>query len=91
MVTQSPRRPVGFYESVLREWRVHGILKGLTDSEAVLLGAQFTGLAIANTAGDSTLHDAQIEVAIRAMRTAYVGRIAVREGFGRPVPTSSDL
>lgn len=82
---QSPRRPKGYYESVLREWRTLGIIQGLTDMETILLGAQFTGLAVAAAIATPPEHEAQLGVATRAMHTAYSGRMAVKHGFGRPV------
>lgn len=90
---QSPKREAGYYESVLREWRVTGIVKGLTDLEAILLGAQFTGLAVAATEATPAEHEAQLGVATRAMNTAYTGRMAVRHGFGIPMtpPLETDL
>jgi len=82
---QSPKRPKGYYEAMLREWRVAGILHGLTDLETILLGAQFTGLAVAAANGTPAEHEAQLGVATRAMHTAYSGRMAVKHGFGRPM------
>jgi hypothetical protein len=81
---QSPKRPKGYYESVLTEWRVSGILRGLTELETILLGAQFTGLAVAAAEVTPPEHEAQLGVATRAMHTAYSGRMAVKHGFGRP-------
>lgn len=91
MPPMNPKRPKGFYESVLRDWRVAGIVKGLTDEETVLLGAQFTGLAIAAMEVSADAHAAHLDLATRAMHSAYIGRMAVRQGFGRPVePPKAD-
>lgn len=81
----SPKRPPGFYEDVLKKWRTVGLLTGLTESETILLGAQFTGLAVAASDGTPVEHEAQLQIASRAMNTAYVGRVAVKAGFGWPV------
>lgn len=83
--TQSPKRERGFYEGVIRAWRCEAILQGLTDSETLLLAAQFAGLAVAACPGTPAEHEAQIDIACRALRTAYVGRQAVKEGFGFPM------
>jgi cyanate permease len=82
---QSPKREKGYYEAVLREWRVAGVMRGLTDAETILLGAQFTGLAVAMADVTPPEHEAQLGVATRAMHTAYSGRMAVKHGFGIPM------
>lgn len=81
----APQRPDGFYESVLLHWRSFGVQAGLTEIETVMCAAQFTGLAIAAAPGNAKVHDAHLDTATRAMHTAYLGRVAVRNGFGRPV------
>lgn len=80
MPRQSPKRPAGFYESAIQEWRSEGILRGLTDQETVLLSAQFCGLAVAKSALSADGHVAMLDLAVRAMHTAYAGRMAVRAG-----------
>ena len=89
MSDHSPKRPRGFYEAALRQWRVAGILHGLTDMETVLLSAQFCGLAVAAADKPPDESEAHIEVAIRALRTAYAGRMATRHGYGRDVVNDS--
>lgn len=85
MSDHSPIRPPRYYEEILKRWRVAGILHGLTDSETILLAAQFAGLAVAAAEVPIEEQEAQIEVAIRALRTAYAGRMMVKQGYGRAV------
>lgn len=89
MPDHSLTRPPGYYEEILKGWRVAGILHGLTDTETILLSAQFCGLAVAAAEGSSREHEAQIGVATRAMHTAYAGRMAIKQGWGHPVVKES--
>lgn len=89
MAKQTPRRPRGYYEDAIREWRCTAIIAGMTDSEVALCAAQFAGLAIANTNLGIEGQTQMLDVATRAMRTAHMGRVAIRQGFGRPVPTDA--
>ena len=89
MSDHSPKRPRGFYEAALRQWRVAGILHGLTDMETVLLSAQFCGLAVAAVEGSAETSEACLETAARAMRTAHAGRVMVKQGYGRAVVNDS--
>jgi hypothetical protein len=77
-----PRRPPGFYEEILLAWRLLGINHGLTDTEMVTLGSQFTGLAVAATELTPAGQERLLGHASNIMHTAYTGRIAVRNGFG---------
>lgn len=83
MPKQSPKRPPGFYEAALREWRVDGLQRGLTDEETILLSAQFCGLAVAKSDLSPDGQTAMLDLASRAMQTAYAGRMAVKAGLGR--------
>lgn len=79
---QSPVRPPDFYESLLRAWSDEAVLKGVTENEVALCAAQFAGITIAQTGRSGAEHEAMLEVAKRAMSTAYAGKLAVRYRFG---------
>lgn len=91
MLMQSPRRPPGFYTSLLTAWSDTAVQKGLTESETFLCAAQLCGMVIAKTGGklpsDDTLeqHQAMLETAAKAMRTYYLGQLAKRYHFGTAV------
>lgn len=86
---QQPRRPKGFFEGVMLDWRQSVIRGGLTDQEHVTLAAQYLGLAIANM-GISV--ESQIDVmaaAARITNTACLARTAVKQGKAWPIQTAT--
>jgi hypothetical protein len=64
------RSPSSKYERALTEFNRICLQLGLTQTEVVIVAAQFTGMAVA-TCPLRQAHDAQLEVAARAMRNAY--------------------
>ena len=70
---------------VMMAWRVVASQHHLSKEQLVSAAAQFAGLSVADLALDSDGTVKTLDVASRAMTTACVGRIAVRQGFGRPV------
>ena len=62
------------YKLVLTAFSRACIKAGLTQTETVVLGAQFTGMAIA-TCPTAAAHQAQLEVAAKAMVDAYSNKI----------------
>jgi len=61
------------YQAALAEFSRTCIRHGLTQTEVVIVAAQFAGMAIA-TSPVKQAHEAQLEVAARAMRDAYQNR-----------------
>ena len=62
------------YKHVLAAFSRACIKAGLTQTQTVILGAQFTGMAIA-TCPTAAAHPAQLEVAGKAMLDAYNNKI----------------
>lgn len=79
-----PKRPTGFYERVLLEWRMIGEKYHLTDTEMITLGGQHLGLAVAAANFTPDGQQALLDHAVNVVRTSYVGRIAIKNGFGHP-------
>lgn len=79
-----PKRPAGFYEKVLLQWRMIGQTHGLSDTETVQLGAHLTGLAVAAAGLSPEGSERLLTHANDVAHTSYFGRIAIVNGFGHP-------
>ena len=62
------------YQAALTEFSRTCLRLGLKQTEVVILAAQFTGMAIA-TGSVTRAHEAQLEVAAKAMRDAYANKM----------------
>lgn len=85
---QQPKRPKGFFESVMLDWRTTGLRCELTDQETVTLAAKFLGLAIA--AMDIPI-DSQVDVmaaSVGIVHSAWDGRTQVKRGTAWPIQTN---
>lgn len=85
---QKPRRPKGFFEGALLDWRIAAIRNELTDQELVTCAAQFLGLAIASM---DLAVEHQIEMLTAAAKVAHdtsLARTAVKQGSAWPVQTN---
>jgi hypothetical protein len=80
----NPRDPK--YRVALSEFTLTCQRLGMTQTEAVIIAAQFAGMAIA-TCHAAQAHEAQLLIAAKAMRDAYENKIiggAASEIFARP-------
>lgn len=83
---QEPRRPKGFFESVLMRWRETAMRAELTDKELVVLAAKFLGLSIAGMQGIPP--DSQVDVmsaAVGIVHSAWDGRTRIKQGAAWPL------
>ncbi len=76
---QQPKRPADFFVAALMEWRCQGTLRGLTSEERIVLAAQMAGLDIAAMEVSVEAHQQFLNLAERAMRTAYFGEMKAKE------------
>lgn len=83
--TQQPKRPKGFFEGVMLDWRQAALRGQLTDHEHVTVAAQYLGLCVAHM--DLSV-ESQIEVltaAAKISHTSCLSRMAVKQGAAWPL------
>ena len=83
--TQQPKRPKGFYASVMLDWREASLRRELTDQEQVTVAAQYLGLAIAKLGVSVESQLAVMDTAAKITNTACLARTAVKQGVAWPV------
>lgn len=85
---QQPKRPKGFFEGVMLDWRQAAMRAQLTDQEHVTVAAQYLGLCVAHM--DLSV-ESQIEImqtAGKITHTACMSRTAVKQGAAWPLQTN---